>query len=79
MTVDPAVVALVIGGVIAAVQTGLGFLTKRSIESVDKSIAALGGKVDALSSTDTELKIKLAELSVRVTHLELLVKKEGRA
>jgi hypothetical protein len=73
MTVDPAVVALVVGGIITAVQTTLGFLTKRSIDAVDKSIGGLSEKVEKLSNADTKLAIELAELRVRVTHLEFLV------
>jgi prefoldin subunit 5 len=74
---DPAVVALVVTAVVGAVQGTIAFLTKRSIENVDKAIASLSTKVDALSTTDTKLAIELAELRVRVTHLEFLVNRKA--
>lgn len=51
----------------------VGFLLSRSIKSVDASLSDLTKKVDTLTSQDTKIRIELAELRTRVTHLELLV------
>lgn len=70
--------AVVIIGVIAAGVPGvIGFLTKRSIDALDKSIEHLSGKIEHLTNRDTatqvaigEFKRDIAELTRRVTELE---------
>ena len=57
----------------AVVPAVVGWLTLRAIKGIDAAISTLNDKVDHLSEQDAKFGIELAELRVRVTHLEFLV------
>lgn len=67
MTLDSHTIASVVVGLVVAL---VGFLLRRAISGVDSSVAGLTGKVDTLAQQSTELMVGLAELRVRVAHLE---------
>ena len=71
---------LVVAAVSAGLPSFIGWLLMRAVKGIDTSIAvlaqkadALSQKVDALSQEDTQIKIDLATLRARVTHLEIVV------
>lgn len=61
---------LVVGGLVAFVQGALVFLTKRSIDALDRSIAGLGEKVEALNGGHTNLLVQVTELKGEVSLLK---------
>lgn len=72
---DTTTAVLVVQGLVSALPAFVGFLAVRSLKQIDKKLDSVDSKVDDLGRTDTEIKIELAELRVRVTHLEFLVSK----
>lgn len=48
----------------------IGWLVVRAINAVDTSLALLSAKVDALTAKDTQVEVRLAELAVRLAHVE---------
>lgn len=62
---------LVTGGV-----TGLLFWSlNRNVATLDAKLDGLAVKVDALTATDNQMQVRLAELHVRLTHVELELQK----
>ena len=53
----------------------LGFLTLRAIKGVDVSIAELIADVKSQRAELTKLSVEMAELRVRVVHLELMMQR----
>lgn len=75
MTLD----AHAIASLVVALVVGLvGFLLRRAIGGVDSSVGRLDGKVDTLAQQNTELMVGMAELRVRVAHLERENEGQGR-
>lgn len=68
MQIDP-VVALVVGGIVAAIPTVIGWFTKRSIDALDRSIEGLGKKVEALNGDHTNLLVEVTKLQGEVALL----------
>lgn len=68
--------SVIVGLSPAAVLAFIGWLLNRSVKGVDASITKLSAKVDQLGSVDTEIKIELANLRARVTHLEFVVNRK---
>lgn len=58
-------------GVIAAAIAVIGYLVVRAVNSVDQAVAELRAEVRALMAKDTQVEVRIAELHVRVTRLEL--------
>ncbi len=52
----------------------VGFLLARLIKGVDKSVGQLGADVKSLTTTDTEIKVHLAKLDVRLAEVEAKLK-----
>ena len=48
----------------------IGFLLVRAINAVDSSVANLNAKVDALNATDSQVQVQIAELKIRLLHVE---------
>lgn len=62
---------LVVPGIVVSVVLAiLGWLLLRAIGGVDKRLAELGVKVDALAQKDGQLSESMVELRVRLTHVE---------
>ena len=49
----------------------IGYLVVRAINSVDAALSGLTSKVDSLSAKDTQVEVRLAELSVRLVRVEM--------
>ncbi len=63
---------LVIAGLVfAGAPSVVGWLLLRAVKHVDASLETLTIKVDALSKTDTEIQVAIADLRARVVSLEL--------
>lgn len=67
--------ALVVAqSLVSLVPAVVGYLAVRSLKQIDKKLDAVDTKISDLGKTDTEIKIELAELRIRVAYVELLVK-----
>lgn len=52
--------------------TGLLFWSlNRNVATLDSKLDGLSEKVDVLTATDNQMQVRLAELHVRLTHVEL--------
>lgn len=64
--------ALIAGGAVSALVAVVGWLLKRSIDVVDKSIGLLASKIDSLAAKDSAMEIRLAEMGIRIAHVEAM-------
>ncbi len=63
---------MVLAGLLfAGAPSVVGWLLLRAVKHVDASLESLMVKVDALSKTDTEIQVAIADLRARVVLLEL--------
>lgn len=51
----------------------IGFFAVRSLKQIDKKLDGVDTKISDLGKTDTEIKVELAEIRVRVIHLERMM------
>lgn len=68
-----AVTAIVVGLVIAAVPTVVGWLFVRAVRGIDRSMDQMNGKLEQLVQHDTGRQVEIADLRARVVHLEYIV------
>ena len=45
----------------------------RNVAAVDAKLSEMSGKVDALHKSERDIQVRVAELSVRVTHTEAML------
>lgn len=48
----------------------VGFLLRRSIDGLDKKLETHSKKLDDLRDKDTSIEVQLAEVKVRILHVE---------
>jgi low affinity Fe/Cu permease len=65
--------ALVVGVVVAAVPTVIGWLLVRSVRGVDRNMDTMNAKLDQLVKSDTGRQVEITDLRARVVTLEYLV------
>ncbi len=73
MTVDPNATTVVLGLIIAAVPTVIGWLFVRAVRGVDRSLDSVNRKLDQLTLQDTGRQVEIADLRARVVHLEYII------
>lgn len=73
MSEDLSATAVVVGAIVAAVPTLIGWLLIRAVRGVDRSIEALARKVDGLARQDTRTQVDMADVRARLAHVEFLV------
>lgn len=56
---------------VGAVMGLLYWSLSRNVAAIDAKLDGLSSKVDALTATDNQMQVRLAELHVRLTHVEL--------
>lgn len=74
---DPSLTPLVIGVVAAAIPTTIGWLALRVVRGYDSKLSTIDSKLDGMVSADTSRQVELADLRVRVVHLEHVVHGRG--
>jgi hypothetical protein len=60
----------IVGTVVSIVIAIVGYLVVRSVNAMDRQIELLGAEVKALGTKDTQTEIRMAEISVRLAHVE---------
>lgn len=85
LQIDSSQILGALGVACTLVLTVVGYLLVRTLKGIDKSIEKQSAKIDALGSTDTELKVQLRgmevamiEVRARVTALEIHVREHAQ-
>ncbi len=65
--------AVVVGLIVAAVPTVIGWLFVRAVRGVDRNLDSVNRKLEQLVALDTGRQVDIADLRARVVHLEYVV------